>query len=132
MSYAKSFRELRVWQLGMSLVQKVDHIVKQLRPEDRFEIASQMRRAASSIPANIAEGFGKRSHRNFSSYLLIARGSANELETHLEQILQRGEIPAEQLHAAIDLCIHTRVLITRMLRSMPSQQRKQRSSPTNS
>jgi four helix bundle protein len=124
MSYASSFRELRVWQLGMRLVNRVDRISKSLRPEDRYEIGSQMRRAASSIPSNIAEGFGKRSHRNFASYLLIARGSANELETQLEQILQRGELPEEQLLEAIDLCIHTRVLITRLLRAMPSTQQR--------
>jgi four helix bundle protein len=79
----QSYRDLEVWQVSMELVKSVYRLRKRLPAEERFGLVSQMQRAAVSIPANIAEGYG-RSHRgDYLHHLSIAKGSLSELETLL-------------------------------------------------
>lgn len=75
------FKELKVWQKGRALVKEVYLATKCFPNEELFGITSQMRRAAISIPANIAEGSGRNSNADFSRFLDMANGSAFELET---------------------------------------------------
>jgi len=77
----KSFRDLRIWQTAMDLVQLVYELVRSLPREERFVLGDQMRRAAISIPANIAEGHSRRHTREYLQHLAIARGSLAELLT---------------------------------------------------
>ena len=79
----QSYRELKVWQLGMELTREVYLLVKELPEYELYGLSSQMRRAAVSIPANIAEGHARESTKEFLRYLSIARGSLAELETFL-------------------------------------------------
>jgi four helix bundle protein len=76
-------KDLVVWKLGIDLVADVYKHTKQLPKDERFGLVSQMRRAAVSIPANIAEGAARGSTAEFARFVLIARGSLAELETHL-------------------------------------------------
>ncbi|MGL6074472.1 MAG: four helix bundle protein [Fimbriiglobus sp.] len=79
----QSYRDLSVWQKAMDLVEMSYNITKRFPKEELFGLTNQLRRAAVSIPANIAEGYG-RSHRpDYLRFLAIARGSLFELETHL-------------------------------------------------
>ena len=78
-----SYRELEVWQRSIALVEAVYILGKRFPPDERFGLTSQLQRAAVSIPANIAEGWG-RSHRgDYLHHLSIARGSLMEAETHV-------------------------------------------------
>jgi len=77
-----TYRDLDVWKKSVDLVVDVYKLCKQLPDSERFGLISQMQRAATSIPANIAEGYG-RSHRGDYLRHLSARGSLAELETHL-------------------------------------------------
>lgn len=77
------FHKLRVWQDAHGLTLSVYRVTKVFPKEEVYGITSQMRRAASSITANIAEGCGRRGDREFLRYLRIALGSANELEDHI-------------------------------------------------
>ena len=79
----RHYRDLRVWQLAMDLAEQCYLATKGFPMEERFGLTSQIRRAAASIPANIAEGQGRQHTREFLNYLSIARGSLMELETHL-------------------------------------------------
>jgi four helix bundle protein len=79
----KDFKDLRVWQKAHSLTIGVYRATREFPKEELFGITSQMRRAASSIGANIAEGSGRRSDGELTRFLHIARGSAAELEYHL-------------------------------------------------
>jgi four helix bundle protein len=79
----QSYQDLEVWQRGMNLAEAVWHLTRSFPKEELFGLTSQMRRAASSIPANLAEGWGRRGHREFRQFLHIAQGSLRELETHL-------------------------------------------------
>jgi len=80
---AKGYSELRVWQKAIDLVPAIYAVVKQLPTEERFEMGSQLRRAAVSVPANIAEGQARQHPKEFLQGLYIARGSLAELETLL-------------------------------------------------
>jgi len=79
----ESFQDLVVWQKSMDLVIECYQLVQRLPPNEQYGLASQIRRAAVSIPANIAEGFGRWHSKEFVHFLLIANGSLKELETHL-------------------------------------------------
>ncbi len=81
---AKSFRELEVWRESMDLVVLVYGLLDGLPAHERFALCDQLRRAVISIPSNIAEGFGRDSHKDFSHFLSIARGSLYEVDTQLE------------------------------------------------
>ncbi|MDX1283815.1 MAG: four helix bundle protein [Draconibacterium sp.] len=75
------FKELKVWQKGRVLVKDIYHATRDFPKDELFGITSQMRRAAVSIPSNIAEGCGRDSDKELSRFLDIANGSAFELET---------------------------------------------------
>lgn len=78
-----NFRELSVWQKSMQLAQDIYHSTKDFPQEEIYGMVSQMRRAATSIPANIAEGAGRTTDAELVRFLSIAEGSAFELETWL-------------------------------------------------
>ena len=75
--------DLVAWQKAMRLAQAVYLASQAMPPEERFGLTAQMRRAAVSIPANIAEGQGRRTDGEFVNQLSIAHGSVRELETHV-------------------------------------------------
>lgn len=92
----KSYRELEVWQRSMDLVVDVYRLTRAFPGDERYGLTSQVRRAAVSVPANIAEGY-ERTHRgDYLRHLSIARGSLAEVETHLAiatrlKLVQREE-----------------------------------------
>src|SRR3990172_11771209 len=79
----QSYKELIVWQRSMSLVQEVYKLTGLFTSQEQFGIVSQIRRAVVSIPSNIAEGYGRRSHKEYLQFYAISYGSALELETQL-------------------------------------------------
>ena len=79
----KSYRDLEVWQLAMALAKQIYTITAAFPSDERFGLVNQMRRAAVSIPSNIAEGHARASTADFQRFLLIAMGSTAELETQL-------------------------------------------------
>ncbi|HRN49901.1 MAG TPA: four helix bundle protein [Anaerolineales bacterium] len=79
----KDFRNLQVWQKAHHLVLAVYRITTGLPKHELYGMTSQLRRAASSIPANIAEGCGRSGDAEFARFLLISMGSASELKYHL-------------------------------------------------
>ena len=84
----KSHRDLIAWQKAMELVVCVYTLSKSFPKEEVYGLTSQLRRAAVSIPANIAEGQGRRSKTEFKQFLGHARGSLLEVDTHLELALR--------------------------------------------
>ncbi|MBI4443547.1 MAG: four helix bundle protein [Acidobacteria bacterium] len=82
----KSYKEPEVWQRAIGLVKQVYEARRTFPPSEKYGHASQVQRAATSIPANIAEGWGRGSTKEYIQFLRIARGSVMELETHLEAV----------------------------------------------
>lgn len=81
--YLKSYKELKVWQKSLNLVREIYEITKNLPGNEMYGLSIQMRRAAISIPSNIAEGHLRKNLKEFLQFLRIASGSAAELETQL-------------------------------------------------
>ncbi len=79
----KSYKDLLVWQKGISLVTKVYRLTQSFPDVERFGLVSQMRRAAVSIPSNIAEGQARHTRKEFVQFISHAEGSVAELETQV-------------------------------------------------
>ena len=77
----ESFKDLIVWQKGIEIVNEVYNVTKHFPKDELYGLTSQIRRAAISIPANIAEGWGRGTTKNYIQFLEISRGSLFELET---------------------------------------------------
>jgi four helix bundle protein len=84
MSEIKSHTDLRTWQEGQNLIEEIYRITSFFPEEERFGLTSQIRRAAVSVPSNIAEGMGRGSAKDLIRFLMIARGSLQETLSQLE------------------------------------------------
>jgi four helix bundle protein len=89
------FQDLQIWQKGIEIVKSCYLLTEKFPDSENFGLTSQMRRAAVSIPSNIAEGNGRKSNQEFLRFLQIARGSLAELETQhiLSEELGFGKSP---------------------------------------
>ena len=101
----QAVKDLKIWQKSIVLVEQCYRVSANLPPAERFGLTSQIRRASTSVPANIAEGFGRWNSREFLRFLAIASGSLRELETHLVIACRLGylsERVIEPLFQSID------------------------------
>ena len=87
-----SHRDLRVWQTAIELANDCYSLVRKLPREELFGMTFQIRRAAGSVPANIAEGYGRYTKKELIRYLNIANGSLVELDTHFELARRAGYV----------------------------------------
>jgi four helix bundle protein len=85
-----NFKELRIWQLGMDIVDDVYRITANYPKEEQFGLTLQMRKSSCSIPTNISEGCGKSTDPQLIHFLDISQGSAYELETQCYINLRQG------------------------------------------
>jgi four helix bundle protein len=122
------YRQLRVWQEAMILVELTFKICEELPAEQRFCLASQMQRAAVSIPSNIAEGHAKRSSKDYHRHLKIAAGSLAELETQLELSVRLGFTMKGDIREVWSSSQSVARMLARLIQSVSVKSRK--SSPT--
>jgi four helix bundle protein len=105
---SKPHKKLLAWQKSMDLVEEIYALTKTFPREEIYGLTSQLRRAAVSVPSNIAEGAAGRSPVQFRNYLSVAIGSLNELATQLGIALRIGYLDASRLSVAeahIDECL---------------------------
>jgi four helix bundle protein len=95
------YRDLLVWQRSLALAERVFRLSAEFPPAQRFVLATQMQRAAASVPANIAEGHGRKSTPAFANHLSIAAGSLYELETHVQLAERLGLVAASEASALL-------------------------------
>lgn len=93
----KNYKELRVWQKSYQLCLDIYKITKEFPKEERYTLTPQIRRAVLSIPSNIAEGYGRKTTREYIQHLFIAYGSHCELETQIILCGDLGYIENEKL-----------------------------------
>lgn len=113
----KDYRELVAWQKAMDLVEHTYHISRELPPDERFGLVSQIRRATVSTPSNIAEGHA-RPTADFVRFLNIARGSLSEVETQLEIAVRLKFIEPATAKPITDLTIEVGRIINGLIRSL--------------
>ena len=114
----RSHRDLIVWQKAMDLVTTVYRVTEDFPKSELYGLTSQIRRCAASIPANIAEGQGRRLGGEFLQFLGNARGSLLELDTHLEIAVRLGLLSAELHSTVMAQLVEVRKLLNGLMRSI--------------
>jgi four helix bundle protein len=105
----------------MQLLVEAYQVARRLPDVERYGLAAQLRRAAVSVPANIAEGFGRSARGDYLRHLSIASGSLREIQTHLEAITLLEYIPKTATDAAERASRRTAFLLHRLQRSLASR-----------
>ncbi len=108
------YHELIVWQKAMELADEVYALARCLPKEELFALSDQMRRAAVSVPSNIAEGHGRQTEKEFKQFLSIAKGSVYEIETQITICLRQRFLSEEQAFSALSLCDEVGKMLTRL------------------
>jgi four helix bundle protein len=94
MGKVRSFQDLDIYRLAFDLAVKIDQMSKDLPRHEMYEVGSQIRRSAKSIPANIAEGFGRRRYKqDYIRFIVYALASCDETRVHLDMLNQTGSMP---------------------------------------
>jgi four helix bundle protein len=114
------YRELILWQRAMELVLEIYRVTQQFPPTEVYGLSNQLRRAAVSIPSNIAEGQGRGGATDFAHYLRIANGSRQEVETQLMIAQRLGYIQAATMENVTMLIEETGRLLSGLLKSIAS------------
>jgi|SRR5690349_14945833 len=114
MTTFKSYRDLEVWQRAMRLVKRIYEVTRKFPTDERFGLTNQLRRAAVSVPSNLAEGHARFGAGEFSRFLSITMGSVAELETQILLSLNLGYIKEPVTHELLA----ERDVVGKMLRGL--------------
>jgi four helix bundle protein len=121
----KNYKDLKVWQRSYQLCLEIYKITKEFPREERYGLTSQIRRAAVSIPSNIAEGYGRKTTLEYIRFLYIAYGSNCELET---QILLSGDLCYTK-SGKLEMLMEGIREVERMLKALIKSLEKKHSTP---
>lgn len=113
-----SYRELIVWRKAMILVREVYTITQPFPREEKFGLTSQVRRAAISVPSTIAEGNGRHRRRDYMRFLLVARGSLQEVETQLLIAIDLTYLSPEAARPVMQLIDELSRMLTALVRAL--------------
>ncbi len=111
----KHYRELIVWQKAMDLTDEIYRLVRKLPKEELYSLSNQLRRAAISVPSNIAEGHGRQTDKEFKQFLSIAKGSVFEAETQILIAVRQGYISNEDAQPVFSLCDEVGRMLTALI-----------------
>jgi four helix bundle protein len=114
----QSHRDLQVWQRGMQIAEDIYALTAAFPADERFGLTSQLRRAAVSVPANIAEGNSRDSTKDYLRFLAIAVGSLAEVETFLELSTRLGFGDSSLIRAIEELLGEERRMLRGLQRSL--------------
>jgi four helix bundle protein len=118
------YRKLDVWNASRQLATRIYLASANMPTRDRYELASQMRRAAISVVSNIAEGSGRAGNHEFARFLRIARGSATELEAQLVMAGDLKALEAGSVGALIKETERVRRMLSGLLRKLSDGRRQ--------
>jgi four helix bundle protein len=117
----KNFKELKVWQKSHQLTLAVYQITKKFPREELFGLTGQLRRASASIPANIAEGCGRKGEADFARFLQIAAGSASELEYHILLSYEIGLLKMDDYNKLAGSVAEVKRMLTVFIRKLRAE-----------
>jgi four helix bundle protein len=118
MTEIRSYRDLLVWEQAMGLAAEVYRVTRSWPKEELYGLTSQARRAAVSVPANIAEGYGRENRGSYLQFLKIAQGSVKELETHLLLAERIGVAAQTQVVPLLAQCESVGKLLRALMRKV--------------
>ena len=104
----------------MDLAKETYRLVENLPGKELYGLSDQMRRAAVSVPSNIAEGQARGSDKEFIHFLCIARGSIAELQTQFELCVRFRYLTSDEIKHAIDLTVQTNKMVNSLIKSIKS------------
>jgi four helix bundle protein len=114
----RDYRDLIVWKEAMEIAELVYSLTRSFPREEAFGLTAQIRRAAVSVPSNIAEGFGRAQRRTFVQFLRIAQGSLKELETQALLSARIGLLSSEQVAPLLLRCERLGKRLVQFVRSL--------------
>jgi four helix bundle protein len=114
----KPHKKLNVWQTAMKVAQMVYKLTNAFPPDEKFGLVSQMRRAAISIPCNIAEGAARQGKKEFKNFLSMAQGSLSELDTQLELSVLLEYISNDKIEEIAGQLMRIDKMLTGLIRSL--------------
>lgn len=114
----QSHRDLLVWQKGMDLAVAAYRVTVAFPVDERYGLTSQIRRAAASIPANIAEGYGREGAGAYAQHLRVAQGSLKEFETHVELAHRVGLLDASSMEKNLKDAEETGKMLRSLIRAV--------------
>lgn len=126
-----SYRDLIVWQRAKSLASEIYKVTESFPPDERFGLVSQLRRAAVSVPSNIAEGQGRLTRGEFVQFLGHARGSLLEIETQLEIAVDLGFATREHVNTLQGATSEVLFLLNRLISSLRRLTKSRQTSDTS-
>jgi four helix bundle protein len=112
------YEKLRAWQIANELAIDVNKATRGFPVHERFELASQLRRAALAVPTNLAEGRARYGRREFLRFVRIAASSLGEVEHLLQYARRLGYLTSVQHARLADRCRHATTLVVRLARSL--------------
>jgi four helix bundle protein len=118
-----SYRDLKVWHLGMQIAEDVYRITRDFPKDELYGITSQLRRAAVSVPANIAEGHAKAFTKDYIRHLAIALGSLAEVETLCELAVRLGYVGSHDASGLAEFIGEERRMLRGLQRSLRTKLR---------
>jgi four helix bundle protein len=113
-----TYTDLQVWQAAMDLVEDIYRITKTFPKEETYGLTVQLRRAAVSVPSNIAEGKGRSSEKELAQFLCHSRGSLFEIETQINLARRLGYIDVTKADAILQKAARVGQLLNGLLRSI--------------
>jgi four helix bundle protein len=114
----RDYRDLIVWQEAMEIAELVYGLARAFPREEAFGMTSQLRRSAASVPANIAEGYGRAQRKVFVQFLRVAQGSLKELETHLVLSGRVGLMPTQASEDMLERTMRLGKRLVQLVRSL--------------
>jgi four helix bundle protein len=123
----KDFRSLDIWKKAHQLTLAAYRATRAFPQDEKFGLTSQIRRAASSVPANIAEGCGRRGDAEFHRFLQIAMGSASELEYHLLLSRDLEYLDPDNHKELTDEAVRVKRMLASLIRTVDEAREKSKS-----
>jgi four helix bundle protein len=123
----KPHKKLDVWQGSMDVARMIYSLTNNFPSAEKFGLVSQMRRAAVSIPSNIAEGAARQGKKEFRNFLSMAQGSLSELDTQLEISVALGYIHKEHIQDLEEKVIRVDKMLTGLIRNLSNNMQRVKS-----
>ncbi|HEX7119656.1 MAG TPA: four helix bundle protein [Longimicrobiales bacterium] len=120
----RSYRDLAVWQRARDMVVECHRLAERFPKHELYGLALQLRRAAVSVPANIAEGQGRRRRREFARFLSIAYDSLAEVETHVQLAERLGYVESARIHSLLEQTAEIGRMLNGLRSTLASREKK--------